>query len=278
MPFLDYSRLGQFIKTRKKEEVRFNCIFCDDETYHLYVNLSKRVYHCFKCGSKGKTNVNPGVVQSTHLEYVPAKKSEENKRSYFHKLPKPVYDLLTPAATRYLINRGIKESDISRHKIYAAHPSSIYFGRLIIPCNTFRGFADYYVARAYTKLLFPKYLNPISNKGLFISPPLQDEYHDQLWADDEVVIVEGPFDYLKASRHGPCVALLGKTLSLEAARGIVSRFNKAYVLLDRGLKEKQAGLHIRDILNIHIDIEILDLKDHKDPGEMEPHNFASLFK
>jgi transcription elongation factor Elf1 len=36
-----------------KGETRYNCIYCSDTKFHMYVNISKGVFHCFKCGAKG---------------------------------------------------------------------------------------------------------------------------------------------------------------------------------------------------------------------------------
>jgi DNA primase len=245
------------------------------------VNLKKQVFQCFKCSTKGKTNVNFGTLKLVHFDT--PKDNPVITKTLNHRMPNATPDIITPSALRYLDRRNIKESDVARHKMFSASSNSIYFGRIIIPINPFRGYADYFVARAYTKLGIPKYLNPGGNKSLFISPPGTDEYFEQYWDTDQVCLVEGPFDFLKASRHGPCIALLGKTLSLEAARAIVARFSKAFILLDTGLTESMAALRVADMLRNHIDTELihipkyLNAKDPKDPGDMNPQDFKELF-
>lgn len=272
--FLDISQVGIPISTRDKNELRFNCIFCDDSRYHLYVNTKKKLYHCFKCGISGRTNIGNDYINHTYFEKLeqPEKRDIQSKLQ----LPPAVEGLLTKAALKYLVDRNIFESDVERHNIYAASYKSLYFGRVIIPCNAYAGYADYFTARAYTRLAFPKYINPESPKSkCFVSPEKHDIYWPQLWDSNHVMLVEGPFDYLKASRHGRCIALLGKELNKEVARYIISNFSMVYVMLDNGLKEKESALIIKDRLQIHVNIRILECPK-KDPGEMIPDDFYKL--
>lgn len=274
MAFLDCSRLGPPLTTTDTNEVRYNCVFCDDEGYHCYVNLRKRVFHCFKCGQKGKTNLVSKEIELTH--YVSLLKKERPKQINPFKLPSAYTDIITPAAQRYLLERGIKESDVERHRIYCAAPNTMYFGRIIIPNNPFRGYCNYFVARAYTNIRFPKYLNPLGDRNsLFLSPSEHSQYYEQHWGSDTLMLVEGPFDYLKASRHGPTAALLGKQLSNAFAREIVTEFSHVYVMLDQGLAEDIAALKIAEMLRPHINVDVLQCPK-KDPGEMSPEDFADL--
>jgi DNA primase len=164
--------------------------------------------------------------------------------------------------------------------MYAASPYSKYFGRLILPYNPRAGFASYFVARSYTGLAFPKYLNPSGSKNLvFFGPQLPDPAYEQYWNPDELVLVEGPFDMIKASRHGPAGAILGKELKHSQARIIVAGFSRVYLLLDNDLitKDPMARTRMRDLLELHLDVKLLDCPK-KDPGEMEPRDFEELFK
>lgn len=281
MPFLDVSRLGVSIPTGHDDELRFICPYCDDEKYHLYINTKKKVFHCKKCGAKGKTNVASSQHNMIHLTQ--ALKYERLSKVAPIKLPPAYKDILTPAAVKYLAQRDIYESDVERHSIYCAAPNSIYFGRLIIPNSAYQGYCNYFVARAYTKLRFPRYLNPINPKqSLFLSPEGYSreraaERWKQLWDQHELMLVEGPFDYLKASRHGPTAALLGKDLPYELARQIVTVFNRVYIMLDQGLSESIAALKLADILSPHVDVQILNCPK-KDPGECNEEDFKEAIK
>lgn len=270
--FLDTSRLGQPLSTKDDDELRFNCCYCNDEGFHLYVNIRKRMFNCFKCQAKGRTNVNPDMVASVHLS------ADETIDYGPIRLPAPAKELITPTALRYLDQRGILESDVQRHSLYCAASTSIYFGRVIIPFGANRGFADYFAARAYTRIGWPKYLNPPNRRSrLLCSPQGEDGYHKQLWPSDHIMLVEGPVDYVKASRHGPAAALLGKKLSHDAAREIVTRFAKVYIMLDRGLPEQQAALEIDLMLRPFMVCETLEpFPGLKDPGDMTPEQFEEV--
>lgn len=277
--FLDYQRLGLSIPTGHDNELRFNCVFCEDDRAHLYVNTNKKVFHCKKCGAKGKTNLVGSQLNAAH--FVDSLKHERLREPIPLKLPPAYKDIITPAAARYLASRGIYESDVARHTIYCAAPNTIYFGRIIIPNNVYAGYCNYYVARAYTKLRWPRYINPVNPKtSLFLSPEGSREKTSnkwlQHWDTDELMLVEGPIDYIKASRHGPTVALLGKELPYNLAKQVVTMFSKVYVMLDQGLTESIAALKIKDLLAPHVEVDILQCP-RKDPGDMSPEDFMEIF-
>lgn len=282
-PFLDVSQLGEPISTRDKDEIRFNCPYCGDESFHLYVNCKKGVYHCFKCEAAGRTNVRTMDLEIVRATTFSTGKAPTNQPI---KLPHAHPDLITPVAMRYLVRRGVMEYDVARWKIYCAHPSSKYCGRLIIPYNPIRGFCSYFVARAYTSLPWPKYLNPQGSKDvLFCGPGLSsqsDAHFEQLWDLDTIVLVEGPFDCIKASRHGPAAALLGKDIKEVQRRILISAFTNVVLLLDTdsrlGTKTFHSALRIKDLLKVYLNVEIKHCpKGFKDPGEMGPNEFKELF-
>jgi len=274
MPFLDYSQINYPIDTQDPNEIRINCIYCNDESYHLYVNTKKKVFHCFKCGVGGKTNINSENVNQLFLnEGVEG----EVLQPVPLKLPEAIRGKFTQRAIEYLYRRGIRESDTERHGIYCCSIRSIYFGRLIIASGIKGNFCSYFVARAYTGIYFPKYLNPPGGKRTaFISPQEPDRYHAQHWSEHELMLVEGPFDFLKASRHGPTIALLGKELMAPIARQIVSNYTKVYIMLDHGIKEHWASIKIQDMLKVHVETQALQCPKN-DPGEMNEGDFEELF-
>lgn len=274
--FLDFSSITSHpIDTQKKEEIRFNCVYCGDEGHHLYVNLKKQVFKCHHCQAGGKTNISAQNLQRASLVDI-----DEPTKPIVHqriKLPPMVDDVMTKAAARYLAQRGYTEGDAVRHGMYCAAPSSIvYFGRIIIPYKPGGGTATYFTARSYMKYLIPRYLNPPGNKNLvFLSPDGTDKDYETLWTPDTVMIVEGPLDMVKASRHGRAGALLGKEISTVQVRIIASRFSKALVMLDQGLKEQYAAMRVAELLRPHMDVDVLDCPK-KDPGEMEPEDFEEV--
>ena len=275
-PFLDISHLGEPLTTRDKNELRFNCIYCEDEGFHLYLNTAKGVFHCFRCDTRGRTNCRTTDLEAIHLIRGISNKTLE--RSIGIKLPIAHKDLITPTALKYLVRRGVLESDVEKWKMYCAAPLSKYFGRLIIPYCPTRGYAAYFVARGYTNLVFPKYLNPPGGRDtLFFGPPIPSNSDEQYWNLDELVLVEGPFDCIKACRHGPAAALLGKSMKPSQARIVAASFTKVYILLDNeGTKNRLSSLEIKDLLKIHVDVEILTCPK-KDPGDMNHEDFRELF-
>ena len=280
-PFLDVSLLGEPLTTRSKDEFRFNCPFCGDDSFHLYVNCKKGVYHCFKCETSGRTNFRTGDLEVLRVTTLSPKQPIANEPI---KLPNAHPDLITPVAMKYLVRRGVIEEDVERWRIYCAHPTSKYCGRLIIPYNPIRGYCSYFVARAYTGLPWPKYLNPPGSRDiLFCGPNYQSgeaPRFEAYWDLDTIILVEGPFDCIKASRHGPSAALLGKDLKEVQRRVLISAFSRVVILLDN-TKDTRVGLNalkIKDLLKIHLDVEIKHPPEgKKDPGDMTPQDFEEVF-
>lgn len=56
---LDMTALN--FKSASGQELRADCPFCNDRKGHLYVNLSKGVWHCVKCHASGWVDVNGNV-------------------------------------------------------------------------------------------------------------------------------------------------------------------------------------------------------------------------
>lgn len=275
MPFLDWSQISYPINTRDPKEIRINCIYCNDESYHCYVNLKKKVFHCFRCGVSGKTNIDDERITNQYL----TEKDESLQHETQIRLPEAIKTdhKLTMRAIKYLARRGIFESDVERHGLFCAAPKSIYFGRLIIPSKRRGNFASYFCARAYTNIAFPKYLNPPGGKrAAFQSPEEPDRYFPQFWPVNELMLVEGPFDMLKASRHGPTIALLGKELMPHIARDIISRFTKVRIMLDQGIREHWAAIKVQELLKCHIEVEVIQCPK-KDPGDMDEKDFEAIF-
>lgn len=251
-----------------KAEYSVNCPFCVDRglslntTYKLGINLDKGVYHCFRCGVKGKiVSLIPSLAvvrqnfdlppSTSSLESLPEGTSLKNLREpwSYH-----VYGFLN--------ERSFPPCDME-NKIYFVddyQKEGYSFGpRLIFPIyqsDTYRGFQG----RTIYKNTNPKYIGAtgMDRKTLLYN------YDKAFSQDEELIITEGFFDQYNVG--DTAVATLGKIIADEQIRLIrLGKFKRVIIFRDKdALKEaKQNADRIKMYFPTYIAHPI-----GKDPGEM----------
>ena len=268
-----------------KGEHLFYCPFCNHHKPKLSINIEKNVFKCWVCDTRGRDNyylvkrfgnfnqqqewlqftnqtdindfeiIFSGSVQKEFVEQIielPEEyKSLVNNNSLSYTLP-----------LNYLKKRGIKEDDILKWRIgYCS--SGEYAGRVIIPSFNENGNVNYFVARS-CRDQFPRYKNPPVSRNISFNELSID------WSDD-IVIVEGVFDAIKAYNSIP---LLGSTLREDSAlfQKIVQHNPKVYVALDRDA-EKKASILIQKLLSYGIEVYKIQIPENKDVGDMSKEEF-----
>jgi len=221
----------------KGDEIIVNCPICYDVKKHLYINVAKKVVHCFKCGYSAtvkrflrennllaKSPENFDILDVLDGGFVSLVKKESEQKNVFFPEFMNFLDFedaswLGRIAIRYLESRGVTVEQMKRHKIGYCY-SGKYAGRIIVPVFMF-GKLVYWIARTIehptvrfqvTKYLDRKVLNPpVPKKNILFN-------YDTAKLSDEVVICEGVFDAFAVESIGKCaVALLGKEMTDEQA-------------------------------------------------------------
>ena len=230
------------------EEVRVCCPFCGEQKFHMYINLSKGVAHCFRCTWGGrvwhviakKTGVNYKKIRYKMASEDPVMPSLSAYDAAVSRLKdvgdiNSKEDVMLPAgyvpfthdkpadkigcyALDYLLRkRRFKRDTIIRYGLGYGTARPI-LGRVVIPVD-----GKYWQARAITANAQQKYLNPIGSKGdvLFNATALRL---------DTVFICEGAFSAMRLGRNA--TALLGKKPTPQQLerlkRSDVSRFTIAF--------------------------------------------------
>lgn len=218
-------------------EIRINCTNCDDTRYHMYVNLKKRLYHCFKCGVKGKLLDDNEVVinikefNRTVDSFLYGGMNKVDIKKTIKNLPSCTNDL-DSIATRYLNERGVLDFIQNQNidvKISIDNEGK-YTNTLIFPIwidgiyhsndpNDPTGL-KYFVARRYKYSLanLAKYINAPWPKGDTL-------YQLEVNGSKDIVIVEGIFDALSIGAIGHnAIALLGKEITSEQLKFLAYNF------------------------------------------------------
>lgn len=219
--------LSVLSKGTRDGEYRICCPYCDDESFHMYCNLSKMLYHCFKCEAKGRIQMGmkpfdsldkfEEMVHKVRFKPKTVTVPIAIKENWVRTLPlsKPLGSLaLDGDALQYLIDRGVPTEQRDRYCRVSIEESGPYKDTIIFPIyEPHTGHVavpdrlKYFVARRYTDKQ-PKYINAPWPKDdtLFIV-----DGRGNRCADLNAVIVEGIFDALAVARAGYCAyALLGK--------------------------------------------------------------------
>ena len=209
----------------------------------LIVRLDDGRYHCWVCGTKGKS------ILSYILKFRPELKEKISSYGFSFKrsksedaevvLPKNFVvlneyrgkdpDII--AVKKHLYKRGLTDSDISRWRILACASGS-YRRRAIIPSFDCDGNLNYYVARSIDKDTKPKYKNPSAKKNNVIFNEIDIEW------SMPIVLVEGVFDAIKCPDN--CIPILGSQLSKDSLlfKRLVKSQSEVYLSLDSDMKSK----------------------------------------
>ncbi len=223
---------GAVMKTANPNEVRYCCSECGDEGFHLYYNIKKEVYHCFKCGLKGKQEPEKLYTDEKLEEIMDIisgkKKMEESEKVLV--LPEchdAVYD---GQAVQYMKRRGISEKKMRVMGCLVADDDDPVFDyRIILPIYNEVGKIIYYQARGLMNSIEPKYLNPIYPKkdALFYN------MERRLRKQNYLFVVEGIFKALNLWRiDEPAVAILGKEITTEQIKKIWSLTDDVIMVYD----------------------------------------------
>lgn len=173
-------------------------------------------------------------------------------------------------ATRYLCDRGLVERDFWYHKFGITELDKAYKNRIIIPSYDSDGDLNFLTARTYKTYVKPKYFNPKFRREIVVFNELNIDW------TDELTIVEGPFDMVKANDNSTC--LLGKSLTKHCALFQRIIENNTPVLLCLDNDAKRDCLEIAKLLSSYsVSVRVLELpEDIKDPGELSREQFLKL--
>lgn len=183
-------------------EKQLDCPSCGKER-HLYFNIEKQVFYCFRCGYSGK-----GSELAVQGIPIPKKTSEllkpptQSYRLGDSLSDPPEYYPLTTSSREYLTSRGVHGSIMNtlRKKIYET-PKGILF---------FYPDEDYWQIRHWSAWSPPRWVNPTTAPR---TPAGGVVFHLRTYYDsDRVVLVEGIVDALRVAPFANVAAVLSSNV------------------------------------------------------------------
>ena len=270
-------------------EKRIDCPFCSDSKKHLYVNVSKGVVHCHKCGYSSSfialvEKIEERPIKNLHSlfseistrienfsERVKAglqkKKKLETNRNFarfpqgYSRLNLKSLSWFGKLAADYLHSRGFDDDKIVKYKLGYCTKGR-FAGRVIIPVFE-KDRLVYYIGRS------------ISSSGKKVLNPSKEEcggasqflFNYDLAKDyDEIILCEGAFDAITIGDDA--VAFFGKEMSDAQLQKILllGKDKKFVVCLDGDAKK--FSLKIARKLSSCRKVRVAILPDKEDPNSL----------
>jgi hypothetical protein len=239
--YLIINNFGEdYVEELSTHDLRYECPKCKElgkrvDDKKLYVSYDTLIFHCFRCGWKGKLSSENVLDEGssnklirTLSKYKPQVVEVDETDDILYKLPSVVPSRSDPAVV-YLEQRGVSYEDILKFnmRVPSIEDQSRFFGRIVIPNKLILNkWTDMYSARAYIDLT-PKYLNPKNspkNRTVFNLHNISD-YCDQ------IIINEGVLTSIVAGYDS--VATYGKAVSDQQIDMILAKHPKRiYISLD----------------------------------------------
>lgn len=230
-------------------EFKCLCPKCGDvsrpDKIKMSVRLDKDVWHCWVCDLKGRSvarlirMVNPGLAAGYQNEFGSVKLDDHVEQFVKCELPKDfklvmsnLHDPDAKRIRRYSHARGLSDSDLWRFRVgYSVALQK----RMILPSFDEEGNLNYWTARRVDDNPDYRYINAKVPKTQFVVGEL-----DLDWSQEEIVLVEGPFDLIKCSLLN-ATCLLGSTLNEDSVlfKKLIAYPERIILALDADAKDKQ---------------------------------------
>jgi DNA primase len=247
--------------------------------------------HCWTCGYRGHTLaplIRKYGSREQLLEYRDRFMPEEEAKRFslvddkepeklklphdFQLLAKAsLHDPDTRAAWKYIEKRGLSRHDVWYFKLGVSNEPR-WIRRVIMPSFNANGELNHFVGRAIDDRRRPKYDNPDVKKLPIVFNEINVDWSQRL------VICEGPFDLVKCGENA--VPLLGSDLNEESRlfNMIVANNTPIALALDNDMRLKKTPALVKKLTEYDIDVVVVDVSEHGDPGEMSKEEFSQALK
>jgi DNA primase len=292
-----------FDNVSAKKQTQFKCFNSKCKSHlksnkkKLEVNFDILLYHCWVCNNsgsvdklvrqlfdqedqkialaalleiRGETNINQAFNQSsTGSDSLAILTQLELPQEAIRLTKEFETNLIVGQAIRYLMKRNISMSEIECYGLLYCI-SGQYANRIIIPSYDSNRKLNFFTGRTIDEQTKLKYLSSNIERKKIVFNEYMVDY------SSELVLVEGPFDYL--SLHGlNRTALLGSELSVqhELFRKIYENGTKTTIYLDADALEK--AMHMASLLiSYGIECRIVYDSQHADPSETPRERIVEL--
>lgn len=247
------------------------------------IRLDNDLCHCFVCGLKSKNLVpilkkyaDPSDLQKYISAFYKGEMATGEIETDSEKLRLPEkFRLLASSlydddpdiksVIKYVLSRGLTIRDLWYYKIGATTVGGDR-RRAIIPSFDTSGNLNFYTGRDIDGDRFPRYLNSAVDKKLVVFNEINIDWNEEL------TLVEGPFDLMKCNDNATC--LLGSGLARDSLlfNKIVENKTPVVLALDPDMKAKTMSLAKR-LHEFDIQVRILKTDGFEDVGAMSKRQF-----
>jgi hypothetical protein len=180
-------------------------------------------------------------------------------------LEKDSRDPDTRSAIKYLRKRGLTDKELWFYKFGVSNESK-FRRRVIMPSFDRDGYINFYTSRGIDQKVFPKYVVPSSDKTAIIFNECNIDWNE------EITIVEGPFDLVKCNQNATCLQGSGLTEDYILFWKIVQNKTPVLLALDKDAQRKSHKF-AKLLSEYGVQVRILDLGNFEDVGEMSNEEF-----
>ena len=254
-------------KNVKRGWVGVKCLFCDDESNHGGFNLSKQWFNCWRCGGKGFNKViqlyadcdwakAKQIIIDYDGEVVAFEKVQRKDRVDFN------FEELKPIHKNYLMNRGFNLERLKKYNLKDGGVFGDFAYRVVMPVYM----NDRLLTLTGRDITGKQ--NPYFNLQEYNSIRTIKEclYNIDNCRNENVILVEGPFDVLKMG--GDCLCSFGIKLSNYQLK-LLARYKKVDILFDSEKKAQEQAIKIAKNLSIlGLITNVWDMEIENDPGSL----------
>jgi len=283
---------GNLARNYRNIEVR--CPFClptNENKKKLAIKIDDFKNHCWVCGFRSRSLFPLLIKHSTKEKLEEYKKlfMTDREKTYFgneqvvkvDKIELPRDFKLLAISTkdpdvirmqRYLIvERGLSRNDLWFYKLGYSDELK-WKNRVIVPSFSSSGDLNYFIGRTILKTHRPTYENPDYNKNEIVFNEINVDWTKRL------VLCEGVFDMFKCGSN--VVPLLGSDLNEESMlfNMILCHNTPIALSLDSDMRLTKTVKLVKKLSEYNIDVIIVNMKDHKDPGSMTKAQFQQALQ
>lgn len=246
----------------------------NDSNPSLRIDRITGISHCFACGWKRNIFKHFGII-SNNASIRVAKLKEKIQNIKLSSIEVDLPDGHTPFNRNF---RGISAETLKHFGAFYTNEVEKLQDRIIFPIKEVSGKHVAFVGRHTMSNGNPRYLIHPSGRSLPIYPNVYTEH------TRTAILVEGVFDMLnlydKGVRNVSCV--FGTTTLKNATKERllplkVQGVEKIFILFDGDDAGRSAAAEIKPLIEEEgFVVEIIDLPDDTDPGELDQENIDSI--
>ncbi len=267
--------------------VGFKCVYCNDKSNHLGIEIKTGRVSCWKCGNH---NFIKTIMKLTSCSYEEAKntifsrkinkfKQDKAKRHLIKNIELPP-EIVSPWPKKhlnYLKKRNFDaEQIISEYQLKPVYTVGRYKFRIIIPVIYKRKIVSF-TSRDITGIREPKYLMPKREDNILT--PKQCIYnYDSLTTGCDCILVEGPTDVWRMGDNS--ISFFGTKYTVEQMILLKNKkINNLFILYDNDIPGKNSATKVASIMAPLVkNTEIIYLEQSHDPGDLKPDEAAIIKK